>query len=279
MPKQLRIAVMSNAGGSGKSTLTVNVGYELAAQGYSVALFGLDPNGSLTLFCGLPDPPVEDTLNRVFQKDFDGNWPLFNCWSEKTSRVQVCLGGLIMTEAAQRLVLLDRKAYILADHLEDYPLPHDFILFDCPGTIDMLHSAALTASNYVLIPIQPDDKDIDGAAKLLEWIFDSIRTLRLKPAPEIMGFVPNRVRLGDRAQHRDNMGLSNREKTAQDPPSLPDMLAAMKIHCFSLIKDSAEIGNAASIGLPLKSYRPAHAANKNFKEIARVIQKKLSSQS
>ncbi|MGP1371780.1 MAG: ParA family protein [Almyronema sp.] len=275
MSKQLRIAVMSNAGGSGKSTLTVNVGYELAAEGYSVVLFGLDPNGSLTLFCGLPDPPPQDTLDRVLRKDFDGNWPLFDCWPGKTSRVQACLGGLVMTEAAQRLVLLDRKAYILADHLEDYPLPHDFVLFDCPGTIDTLHSAALTATDYVLVPIQPDDKDMDGAAKLLEWIFDSIRTLRLKPAPEVLGFVPNRVRLGDRAQHRDNMGMSTRERTDQDPPSLPQMLTAMHIHCFSIIKDSAEIGNAASIGLPLRAYRPSHAANKNFREIAKAIRKKL----
>ena len=275
MTKQLRIAVMSNAGGSGKSTLTVNVGYELAVEGYSVALFGLDPNGSLTLFCGLSDPPSEQTLNQVLQKDFGGQWPLFDCWPQRTRKVQACLGGLVMTEAAQRLVLLDRKAYVLADHLEDYPLPHDFILFDCPGTIDTLHSAALTAADCILIPIQPDDKDIDGAAKLLTWIFDSVRTLRLKPAPKILGVVPNRVRLGDRAQHRDNMGLSKRERTAADPPSLPEMLAAMNIHCFDVIKDAAEVGNAASIGLPLRAYRPSHAANQNFREIAKAIRQQL----
>ena len=54
---QRRIAIMSNSGGVGKTTLAVNLAYQLARCQKSVAVFGCDPNGSLTLFCGLEDPP------------------------------------------------------------------------------------------------------------------------------------------------------------------------------------------------------------------------------
>ncbi|MEM0978796.1 MAG: ParA family protein, partial [Cyanobacteria bacterium P01_H01_bin.58] len=81
---------MSNAGGSGKTTLAVNVAYELASLGHSVCLFGFDPNASLTMFVGQEEPLPEDTLDRVFRLDFNGEWPLFDCWSDRTDKVQVC---------------------------------------------------------------------------------------------------------------------------------------------------------------------------------------------
>lgn len=271
MKKQVKIALMSNAGGSGKTTLAVNIGYELAHAGHSVCLFGFDPNASLTMFVGLDEPEPEQTLDRVLSKNFDGNWPLFNCWNERTEKVQVCLGGLVIAQTAERLTTEDRKTQVLSDRLEDFPLPHEFLIYDCPGTIDILHKIVLTACDYVLIPIQPDNKDMLGCGTLLNWIFEMITALRLKPAPRILGVVPNRVRLSDRAAHRDNLGLSNRQKTEDDPPALSEILAEMDIPCFSLIKDSAEIGNASSLGLPLRIHRPGHAANKNFQEIAQAI--------
>lgn len=268
---QIRVALMSNAGGSGKTTLAVNVAYELASLGHSVCLFGFDPNASLTMFVGQEEPLPEDTLDRVFRLDFNGEWPLFDCWSDRTDKVQVCLGGMVMAHVAERLTTADRKTEMLADRLEDFPLPHDVLIYDCPGTVDILHKVALSASNLVLVPIQPDNKDMLSCGTLLGWIYEMTGTLRLKPAPRILGVVPNRVRLNDRAVHRDNLGLSNRQRTEDEPPTLPEILGAMDIRCFDLIKDSAEIGNAASVGLPLKTFRPGHKANQNFKQIANSI--------
>lgn len=268
---QTRLALMSNAGGSGKTTLATNLAYELAYAGHSVCLFGFDPNASLTMFVGLDEPEREQTLDYVLSKDFQGNWPLFDCWPDRTDKVQACLGGLIMTQAAERLTTADRKTEVLMDRLEDYPLPHDYLIYDCPGTIDILHKIALTASDSVLIPVQPDNKDMLGAGTLLSWIFEMISALRLRPAPKILGVVPNRVRLSDRAAHRDNLGMSNRSRSEEDPLSLPEILESMQIHCFEMIKDSAEIGNAASLGLPLRAHRPSHAANKNFQAIVQAL--------
>ncbi|NJR56818.1 MAG: ParA family protein [Acaryochloris sp. CRU_2_0] len=50
---------MSNSGGVGKTTLTVNLAFQLARKNNTILMLGCDPNGSLTLFSGLDDPPPE----------------------------------------------------------------------------------------------------------------------------------------------------------------------------------------------------------------------------
>ena len=185
------ISIMSNSGGVGKTTLTVNLAYQLARKGKKVAMFGCDPNGSLTLFCGLDDPSKEKTMDWVLRPDFKGDYPLFPVWRDHIKGIDACLGGLPLTESTQRLVLDKRGAYLLADALEDYPLPHDVLIIDCPGTIEQLHIAALSASTDVIITLKPEDKDMDAMAKLLEWISLTRTELRLKPAPKVLGVEPN----------------------------------------------------------------------------------------
>ena len=265
MPQKI-ISIMSNSGGVGKTTLTVNLAYQLAKQGKTVVMFGLDPNGSLTLFCGLDDPPAEQTMDHVLRSDFNGSYPLFPVWRDRINGVDACLGGLPLTETSQRLVLDKRGSYLLADALEDHPLLHDIVLIDCPGTIEHLHIAALSASTDVLITLKPEDKDMDAMAKLLEWISTTRTELRLKPAPQIMGVVPNGAK--NRAMHRDNLGLS-------DIQGLPDIMRHMQIRLFPTLKDSAYIANAAAAGLPLGLYRSGDPSNQIYKKIANTIAEEM----
>lgn len=265
---QTRIAIMSNSGGVGKTTLAVNLAYQLTKLGKKVALFGCDPNGSLTLFCGLEDPPnANQTIDYVLRQEFSGDYPLYPVWPDHLSGVDACLGGLVLTETAQRLVLTKRGEYLLADQLEDYPLPHDVLIFDCPGTIEQIHTVALAASTHIMLTLKPEDKDIDALAKLLNWIYETRMELRLNPAPEILGVVPNGFK--DRAMHRDNLGLS----TIEGLESLPNILQQMKIHLFPTIRDSAYIANAAAAGLPLGLYRPGEALNDIYRQIAQSVVK------
>jgi chromosome partitioning protein len=259
------ISIMSNSGGVGKTTLTVNLAFQLARKCKSVLMLGCDPNGSLTLFSGLDDPPCEETLDAVLRSDFAGKYPIFPVWRDRIEGIDACLGGLPLAGTSQRLVLEKRGAYTLADALEDHPLPHDFILIDCPGTIEQLHIAALSASTDILITLKPEDKDLDAMAKLLEWISLTRTELRLKPAPKVLGVVPNGVK--DRAMHRDNLGLSHIDGLV----CLPDIMKKMEIHMFGAIKDSAHIANAAAAGLPLGLFRPGDASNKLYEKIANFI--------
>ncbi|HAZ46428.1 MAG TPA: ParA family protein [Cyanobacteria bacterium UBA11369] len=252
---QIRLAVISNAGGSGKTTLSVHLAYELGLSRFNVALMDLDPQGSLTLFCGLTPPEPSHTLAAVLRDSFDGNWPLVSCWSAHTDKVVICQGGMVLTQTADELVLHKRGAYLLADRLADYPLEHDLIIFDCPATLGPLPLMALAASSHVVIPVQLEPKSIQGAARLLEWYYFHCKHLRLNPPPEIVGFVPNQYD-SRRAAHRQLL------------ESLPKQLESMNIRAFGAIRDSAEFVNASGVGLPLHLYRPIHSACKDFKELA-----------
>lgn len=271
MNQQLKVAVMSNAGGTGKTTLTINVANELSLAGYSVCLFGLDPNASLAMFLGLPNPSRdEQALGPVLlDEDFSGNWPLFDCWPDRNSKIQACLSGSGLGESIERLSTSDRRTEVLRDRLEDYPLPHDFLIYDCPGTVDLLHKVALTACDYVLVPVQPDAKGVFAVATLLTWFYEQIRRLRLRPSPEILGIVPNRVQAI--AQHQNVLGLKG-SRDSDDMPSLPELLQARGIKMFPPIKEYADISKSVMEGgLPLRAFRPGHPANQLFQGIASFL--------
>lgn len=259
---QIRLAVISNAGGSGKTTLSVHLAYSLAAMGFNVALMDLDPQGSLTLFCGLTQPEPEQTLATVLKDNFDGALPFFPCWSEHTHNVVICQGGMILTQTADELVLHKRGAYLLSDRLTDYPLNHDLIIFDCPATLGPLPLMALAACTHIVVPVQLEPKSIQGAAHLLEWYYYHCKHLRLNPQPEILGFVPNQYD-SKRAAHRQIL------------ESLPTQLEQMNIRAFPAIRDSTEFVNASGQGLPLHVYRKIHPAVKDFKEITSYLAGKI----
>jgi chromosome partitioning protein len=162
---------------------------------------------------------------------------------------------MVLTQTADELVLHKRGAYLLGDRLTDYPLEHDLIIFDCPATLGPLPLMALAASTHIVIPVQLEPKSIQGAAHLLEWYYYHCKHLRLKPTPEIIGFVPNQYD-SRRAAHRQMLS------------ALPSQLEQMNIRAFDAIRDSAEFVNASGQGLPLHIYRPSHAAKGDFKDIA-----------
>jgi chromosome partitioning protein len=265
---QVRIAVMSSAGGTGKSTVAVNTAYQLARLQKTVAVIDCDPNGSLALFTGLDDPNREKTLDRVLDRDFDGNWPLFPVWPEKIDGVSAVLGGLPLYETGKRLDQEPRGVYMLADALEDAPLPQDVIIFDCPGTIERYHELVLAACTHILIVIHPNTKAINAGFKLIEWIYDYRQRLRLRPPPQVLGIVPNAYQR-NAAMHRNNMG----EGSADPSDTLPGILEVLpeNITLFAPIREIKHLANSTDYGLPLGIYRPGEKTNLVFSHIAENI--------
>ncbi len=91
--QQIRLAILSNAGGSGKTTTAVHLAYAIGSKGYKVALFELDSNGSLQTFAGIPSATPETSLSAVLKKGFEGNYPLIPLWTEHVSNVRAVQAG------------------------------------------------------------------------------------------------------------------------------------------------------------------------------------------
>lgn len=256
----LRLALLSNAGGSGKTTLAVHLAYLLGVSGFSVALIDLDPQGSCSLLAGLPRPHPDKTIAAVLQDDFKGEWPTVPLWPESLKNVVAVQGEMGLVKTINELVLHERGAYLLGDRLTDYPLPYDILIFDCPATLGPLPLIALSACTHLLVPVQVEPKSADGSGKLLEWFYHNCRRLRLKPEPQILGFVPNQY---DKtiAIHRNILA------------SLEPQLSKLSIRCFPPIRISYEFKNASALVLPLHLHRQLHPACKDFKEIVTEITK------
>lgn len=260
MPKQqsqqIVVGILANAGGVGKTTLAVHLAYDLFKLGCSVALIDLDPQRALDVFCGLPSVEVEESVVRVFSKDFDGNWPLVPIWD--TSSIEVCQGHPTLSQIADDLVIRRRGEYTLADRLQNYPLRHDVVILDCPATLGMICENAVAASTGLLVPIQLEMKSVSGVADLVQWAIAISDDLKLEPSPPILGLIPS-LYDHSRAIHRQYL------------QQLPEVAQQLRIKLYPHVRDSSEFKNASANGLPLQKYRPAHPATHDFEKLARDL--------
>lgn len=261
MTLQMRLAIMTGAGGVGKTTLAVNLGYEIARLGYKVALFDLDPQGSINVACRLNKTPApKATTAWLYSGFFDGNYTFIPVWQDYVKTLEVMQGGgalfKIMSHLAQ-----PGGVNLLKEALIDYPLLHDLIIFDCPATLEYIPKSALVAATHLLIPLVPDAKAIDGTRVLLDWYAASIQELQLSTPPPFLGFALNNV---------ENSPEHQRLAT-----ELPPRYEARGYRVFPAIPHYDSVPSCWSEGVPLRVYRKTHPGLKRIEVIVDTIAKEL----
>ncbi|MBE9032737.1 ParA family protein [filamentous cyanobacterium LEGE 11480] len=258
MAKQIIIAIIANAGGVGKTTISTHIAYGLGQKGLSVGLIDLDPQRALDVFCGLPPAQAKESIVEVLAKDFKGKWPMFPAWGHLN--IEVCPGHPSMAQIADDLVIRRRGEYTLTDRLTNYPLKHDVVILDCPATLGKICENAIAAATHLLVPIQLEMKSVSGVADLIQWALAIGEDLQLDPAPPILGLVPSLYN-HKKAIHRLYL------------EQLPDVAADLGIPVYPAIRDSAEFKNCSANGEPLQRYRPNHPAAKDFDHIINDVVK------
>jgi len=256
------IAILSNAGGTGKSTLCANLAYSLAKKkNLKIALFDLDPQGALNLFCGKLLKSEEESIAKVLNPDFRGDYHFKACWEEYGVNVDLCQSDQeSLLNTYERLASHPRGAYQLADHFNDYTLPHDLVLLDCPGTLGKASLLALAAATHILISFQPEPKSILAIGNLINHYLIQCKELRLKPYPPILGLVPS--------QYRKEQTI-HRQTLEQLPQALMNQGFDYKI--YQPVRFSYEFPNSSEYGIPLIVHRPGHPAINDFQPIVNDI--------
>ncbi len=161
------ICFVNQKGGVGKTASVINVGAALAKLGNRVLLIDLDPQESLTYWLGITSPPK--TVCDVLE---DGAAIQDSIFQHR--------GGFDVLASNEMLAALTPDINSLKQALAGQP--YDYVLLDCSPTLGMLTLAALTAANWVIIPLCPDLLSIKGMSQLL----GTIQTVREKTNPSLI---------------------------------------------------------------------------------------------
>ena len=169
MAKTKVISVANQKGGVGKSTSVYNIGAGLAMSGKKVLLIDVDPQGDLTKMLGLRKPhelplSLGTAMNDVIAGIPPGKHPEIRHHHEGFDFVP---GNRVLSAVEVGLVNVMSRETVLRQYVDSVKQNYDYVLLDCRPSLGMLVINALSASDYVLVPVQADYLAAEDMTELL----------------------------------------------------------------------------------------------------------------
>lgn len=251
------IAVSNQKGGVGKTTTAINLSACLAEKGLKVLVIDIDPQGNTTSGFGVDKYNIENTVYELMV----GECLLEDCIIEDIyEKLSLIPSNVNLAGAEIELIDIEEKEYILKKEIEKVKDKFDFIIIDCPPSLNILTVNAMTTANTILVPIQCEYYALEGLSQLIHTI--NLVKERLNPHLEIEGVVFTMY------DARTNLSLQVVENVKEN--------LHQNIY-KAIIPRNVRLAEAPSHGVPINVYEPKSAGAEAYRDLAsEVIEREVS---
>lgn len=245
------IAIANQKGGVGKTTTSINLSACLAAKGKKILVIDADPQGNTTSGFGIDKNNLDNTTYELIL----GECPIKDCIIKNVIKnISILPSNVNLAAAEIELIGIERKEYILKKEVDYIKEDYDFIIIDCPPSLNMLTINAMTTADSVLVPIQCEYYALEGLSQLIHTI--NLVKERLNPELTMEGVVFTMY------DARTNLSMQVVENVKQN--------LNHKIY-RTLIPRNIKLAEAPSYGKPINLYDAKSAGTEAYMSLAEEI--------
>ena len=243
-------------GGVGKTTSAINLATLVAKAGYKTLLIDMDSQGNATSGLGIEKTELSFTS---YQLLVDNQEIAPGILKTGIKKLDIIPANTDLSGADLELVAANRREYVLSERIKAIAPQYDFIFIDCPPSLGLVTINCLTASDYLLIPLQCEYYALEGLGQLLHT-FQLVKD-NLNEGLEVGGVILTM------ADFRTNL-------TQQ---VIEEVKAFFKEKVFeAIIPRSVKLSEAPSFGKPAVLYDPQNKASKSYVAMGREFVKRFS---
>lgn len=243
------IAFVNQKGGVGKTTSCVNLGSCLQAVGARVLVCDFDPQGNATSGFGVDKGAVFPTVYDVLISGAPVESAIVH-----TKYSDVLPANKALAGASVEMIPMERREYLLKEALAKVASQYDFILIDCPPSLELLTLNCLCAADTVLVPVQCEYYALEGLSDLLSTI--RIVKGRLNPGIDLEGLLLTMY------DGRTNLSLQVAEEVKRHFPG--------QVYA-TVIPRNVRLSEAPSHGMPVLDYDPYSRGAEAYRMLAEEI--------